>query len=54
MLRTETFTWLPLVTRFGAWLVIYVDGEREQYFNLDPFSGGGVSSNTGACFCGLF
>lgn len=34
------FTWLPLVTRFGAWLVIYKDGEREQYFNLDPFSGG--------------
>lgn len=33
------FTWLPVVTRFGAWLAIYMDGEREQYFNLDPFSG---------------
>lgn len=32
------FTWLPLVTRFGAWIVVYVKGENELYLNLDPFA----------------
>lgn len=36
----KEFRWLPLVTRFGAWLVIFTDGEEERYLNLDPFAEG--------------
>lgn len=34
------FRWLPLITRFGDWLVIYTDGGKEQYLNLNPFTEG--------------
>jgi hypothetical protein len=33
----KDFTWLPVVTRFGAWLAVYVNAEKEIYLNLDPF-----------------
>jgi hypothetical protein len=33
----KDFTWLPMVTRFGAWTVVYIKGEKELYLNLNPF-----------------
>lgn len=33
----KDFTWLPMVTRFGAWLVIYEKGKKERYLDLNPF-----------------
>lgn len=39
-LNSEDFTWLPVVTRFGSWLVIFPKGDTSKsfYINLDPFS----------------
>jgi len=38
--RNDDFTWLPVVTRFGAWLVIFPGGDvsNHVYVNEDPFS----------------
>lgn len=34
------FTWLPVVTRFGAWTVFYRNGDTDKplYVNVDPFA----------------
>lgn len=38
-LQASEFTWLPVVTRFNAWIVVYVDGDinKPTYLNLNPF-----------------
>ncbi|MEZ5505366.1 MAG: hypothetical protein R3F38_05045 [Gammaproteobacteria bacterium] len=35
----EPFTWLPVVTRFGAWTVLFKHGRLEDpvYLDIDPF-----------------
>jgi hypothetical protein len=37
--QSVDFKWLPVVTRFNAWIVIYLDGDinRPVYLNLNPF-----------------
>ncbi|MDS1309435.1 hypothetical protein [Marinobacter xiaoshiensis] len=39
-LEGPEFTWLPVVTRFGAWLVFYPNGDvnKPLFVNEDPFS----------------
>lgn len=35
----KSFTWLPVVTRFGAWTVFYKNGDlsKSVYVDVDPF-----------------
>lgn len=37
--QTNAFTWLPVVTRFNAWIVVYKDGDYQKpaYLNINPF-----------------
>lgn len=39
-LRGESFTWLPVVTRFGSWVVFFPNGKVSEpvYVDADPFA----------------
>lgn len=38
-LKGSPFTWFPVVTRFGAWVVLFAEGDAKKpvYVNADPF-----------------